>query len=55
MNILLILCGLYNIVDGIWSLIHPRLGHWWLADIARIGRTIVGFIVLFIGINSVIL
>ena len=40
--LLLVFSGLWNIVDGAWSLVHPRLGHWWLSDLVRAVRLKIG-------------
>ena len=53
MKTILILCGLCNIIDGVWSLLHPRLGHWWLSDLGRWVRVVIGIIVLVIGVMHV--
>ena len=53
-DILLIIAGLSNIVDGVWSLIHPRLGHWWLSDLGRIWRTLIGVFLFFLGLVCLI-
>jgi len=49
-SVFLVVGGLWNVVDGVWSLLHPRLGHWWFSDLARIGRLVIGIGLLFLGV-----
>jgi len=48
---ILILCGVCNIIDAVWSLLHPKLGHWFVSDLGRWVRLLVGFIILVIGLK----
>lgn len=41
------LCGAYLIIDGVASLLAFR-GQAWYAQLVRIGRTLIGIILLFL-------
>jgi len=48
-DIFIVVAGVSNIVDGVWSLLHPRLGHWFLSDLGRWWRLLIGLVLLVLG------
>jgi hypothetical protein len=49
-NYTLIVFGLWNIFDGVWSLWYKDTEHTWFADAGRVVRTVIGVALIVLAV-----